>query len=151
MQLSFLEPVVAILLIYRSLPFSGLILFFGLQWYASKPEVSRKFPLLAVSSSPLLVHLSKSSFRKWCLFSANWALCILLLNRCVVPAMFNTKTAVEGRNHHSIPSVEGCDSSSVVTLLVRSKLSRAGCWGSQPDMTSHSRNACGGRVLLFCS
>lgn len=31
----------AILLIYRSLPFSGLILFFGLQWYAGKPEVSR--------------------------------------------------------------------------------------------------------------
>ncbi|CAM9716026.1 unnamed protein product [Hapterophycus canaliculatus] len=40
-QLSFLEPVVAILLIYRSLPFSGLILFFGLQWYASKPEVNK--------------------------------------------------------------------------------------------------------------
>lgn len=39
-QLNFLEPLVAILLIYRSLPFSGLILFFGLQWYAGKPEVS---------------------------------------------------------------------------------------------------------------
>lgn len=31
----------AILLIYRSLPFSGLILFFGLQWFAAKPEVSK--------------------------------------------------------------------------------------------------------------
>lgn len=38
-QLSFLEPIVAILLIYRSLPFSGLFLFFGLQWFAGKPEV----------------------------------------------------------------------------------------------------------------
>ncbi|CAM9969881.1 unnamed protein product [Ectocarpus sp. 6 AP-2014] len=40
-QLSFLEPLVAILLIYRSLPFSGLILFFGLQWFAAKPEVNK--------------------------------------------------------------------------------------------------------------
>eukprot|EP00903_Cladosiphon_okamuranus_P012926 g12069.t1 len=40
-QLNFLEPLVAILLIYRSLPFSGLILFFGLQWYAGKPEVNK--------------------------------------------------------------------------------------------------------------
>lgn len=39
MQLNVFEPLVALLLIYRSLPFSGLILFFGLQWYASKPEV----------------------------------------------------------------------------------------------------------------